>query len=120
MAARHCVEWNYGEYEGRQTSEILAERPDWQLFRDLRHRSEASKLTGTPGALPAGGQHSQKMPGRSFILNTTSLSALSDDHRLSQTAVLLWNDVHDGRASNGQGRSDGREHDALTINEMTG
>src|SRR5437867_3155928 len=28
------VEWNYGEYEGRRTPEILAERPDWQLFRD--------------------------------------------------------------------------------------
>jgi broad specificity phosphatase PhoE len=26
------VEWNYGEYEGRRTVEILAERPDWQLF----------------------------------------------------------------------------------------
>src|SRR2546423_4949572 len=28
------VEWNYGEYEGRRTAEIRAERPDWQLFRD--------------------------------------------------------------------------------------
>jgi len=28
------VEWNYGEYEGRRTPEILVERPDWQLFRD--------------------------------------------------------------------------------------
>jgi len=28
------VEWNYGEYEGRLTSDILKERPDWQLFRD--------------------------------------------------------------------------------------
>ena len=28
------VEWNYGEYEGRRTVEIRAERPDWQLFRD--------------------------------------------------------------------------------------
>src|SRR6202047_2906241 len=31
---RDLVEWDYGEYEGRQTSEVLAERPDWQLFRD--------------------------------------------------------------------------------------
>src|SRR6202043_3160248 len=31
---RDLVEWDYGEYEGRQTAEILAERPDWQLFRD--------------------------------------------------------------------------------------
>src|SRR5215475_14911366 len=31
---RDLHEWNYGEYEGRRTAEILAERPDWQLFRD--------------------------------------------------------------------------------------
>ena len=28
------LEWDYGRYEGRRTAEILAERPDWQLFRD--------------------------------------------------------------------------------------
>jgi probable phosphoglycerate mutase len=28
------VEWDYGEYEGRRTAEIRAERPDWELFRD--------------------------------------------------------------------------------------
>src|SRR5262245_32088651 len=28
------VEWDYGEYEGRRTVEIHAERPNWQLFRD--------------------------------------------------------------------------------------
>src|SRR6188768_1227814 len=28
------VEWNYGEYEGRTSAEILAKRPGWQLFRD--------------------------------------------------------------------------------------
>jgi len=28
------VEWDYGQYEGRRTAEIHAERPDWQLFRD--------------------------------------------------------------------------------------
>jgi len=28
------VEWNYGDYEGRTSQEIKAERPDWQLFRD--------------------------------------------------------------------------------------
>lgn len=31
---RDLLEWNYGEYEGRRTAEILAERPDWQLFLD--------------------------------------------------------------------------------------
>src|SRR5476649_315718 len=28
------VEWNYGDYEGRRTLEIRAERPGWQIFRD--------------------------------------------------------------------------------------
>jgi broad specificity phosphatase PhoE len=28
------VEWDYGVYEGRRLEEILAERPDWNLFRD--------------------------------------------------------------------------------------
>lgn len=28
------VEWDYGQYEGRLTTDIHAERPDWQLFRD--------------------------------------------------------------------------------------
>src|SRR4026208_2316987 len=27
------VEWNYGEYEGRRTAEIRAERPAWELVR---------------------------------------------------------------------------------------
>ena len=31
---RDLFEWNYGEYEGRRTADILAERPGWQLFRD--------------------------------------------------------------------------------------
>jgi broad specificity phosphatase PhoE len=31
---RDLLEWDYGEYEGRRTAEIHAERPDWQLFRD--------------------------------------------------------------------------------------
>src|SRR3974390_2214289 len=26
------VEWDYGEYEGRTSAEILKDRPDWQLF----------------------------------------------------------------------------------------
>ena len=28
------VEWNYGDYEGRTSAEVHAQRPDWQLFRD--------------------------------------------------------------------------------------
>jgi broad specificity phosphatase PhoE len=28
------LEWDYGRYEGKLTSEILQERPGWELFRD--------------------------------------------------------------------------------------
>ena len=28
------MEWDYGEYEGRRTAEIRAERPGWDLFTD--------------------------------------------------------------------------------------
>ncbi len=31
---RNLLEWNYGQYEGRRTVEIHAERPEWELFRD--------------------------------------------------------------------------------------
>src|SRR5262245_11183163 len=31
---RDLVEWDYGQYEGKRSAEILAELPNWQLFRD--------------------------------------------------------------------------------------
>ena len=30
----NLLEWDYGEYEGRTTSDIRKDRPDWFLFRD--------------------------------------------------------------------------------------
>src|SRR5437870_5823334 len=41
------VEWNYGEYEGRRSAEILAERPNWQLFRDGCPGGETPDQVGT-------------------------------------------------------------------------
>jgi probable phosphoglycerate mutase len=34
QANSDLLEWNYVEYEGRLSSEIHAERPEWKLFRD--------------------------------------------------------------------------------------
>jgi broad specificity phosphatase PhoE len=31
---RDLLEWDYGDYEGLRTADILKERPEWQLFRD--------------------------------------------------------------------------------------
>jgi len=31
---RALVEWDYGEYEGRTSADVRAERPDWSLWRD--------------------------------------------------------------------------------------
>jgi probable phosphoglycerate mutase len=28
------IEWNYGDYEGKKRAEILAQRPEWLIFRD--------------------------------------------------------------------------------------
>jgi broad specificity phosphatase PhoE len=60
-------EFDYGEYEGLTSSQIRAERPGWDLFRDgcpggetveaaaARARPLLDQLTGGPGSAPAGG-----------------------------------------------------------------
>ena len=40
------VEWNYGEYEGLRSDEILAKRPDWELFRDGCPDGESPEQVG--------------------------------------------------------------------------
>ena len=41
------LEWDYGDYEGRRTAEIHAERPDWRLFRDGCPGGESPEQIGT-------------------------------------------------------------------------
>jgi broad specificity phosphatase PhoE len=123
---RDLVEWDYGEYEGRVTADILAERPDWQLFRDgcpdgesprqvaIRADRVVSHVRAVAGnALLFSSGHFlrilatrwlgiEPINGRSLILNTGSLSALSYENSLSQPAIQLWNDFHHVSTSNGQ------------------
>ena len=40
------VEWDYGEYEGRRTDDIVAARPGWNLFRDGCPRGETADDVG--------------------------------------------------------------------------
>ena len=113
------VEWNYGEYEGRRTADILKERPDWQLFRDgcpggespeqvgTRADRVASRVRGIRGdVLVFSSGHFIRVlaarwlgleagaAGRHFLLSTASLSALGYEHNLSQPVIRLWNDDH--------------------------
>jgi probable phosphoglycerate mutase len=120
---RDLLEWDYGEYEGRLTVDILAERPDWQLFRDgcpggespeqvaaradrvvQRVRSIAGDvLLFSSGhflrVLAARWIGAQPIVGRGFMLSTASLSSLSYEHADSP-AIRLWNDATHAMTSN--------------------
>jgi broad specificity phosphatase PhoE len=111
-------EWNYGDYEGRRTAEIHAERPDWQLFRDgcpggeslsqvgIRADRVVGRVRGVPGhvllfssghflrVLAARWLGLDPEAGRYFLLSTASLSALSYEHSLAEPAIRLWDDTH--------------------------
>ncbi len=111
------LEWNYGEYEGRTSAQIRAERPDWQLFRDGAPGGETPEQVGQradrvvrrvrsiPGdvllfssghflrVLAARWLGLEASGGKYFLLNTASLSALSYEHSQAQPAVRLWNET---------------------------
>jgi broad specificity phosphatase PhoE len=114
---RDLLEWNYGQYEGRRTAEIRAERPDWQLFRDgcpggespdqvgARADQVVSRVRATQGdvllfssghflrVLAARWLRLEPSAGRYLLLSTASLSALGYEHNLCQPVVRLWNDT---------------------------
>jgi len=111
------VEWNYGQYEGRRTEEIHAERPDWQLFRDGCPGGETpdevggradrvvSRVRAVRGdvllfssghflrVLAARWLGVEAGAGRFFLVSTASLSALGYEHDLSQPVIRLWDDT---------------------------
>ena len=113
------VEWNYGQYEGLTSAQILAQRPDWQLFRDgcpggespaqISERSDrvVKRIRAVSGdVLIFSSGHFIRVltarwlgigpgtAGKYFLLNPASLSALSYEHNLSQPVIRLWNDDH--------------------------
>ena len=114
---RELVEWNYGKYEGFRTVEIHAERPDWQLFRDgcpggespdqigARADHVLSRLRAIKGdvlifssghflrVLAARWLGLETATGRSFALNTASISELGYENTLSHPVIHLWNDT---------------------------
>ena len=111
------VEWNYGDYEGRRTSEIHLERPDWLLFRDgcpdgesptqVGQRADRviQKVRAVQGnVLLFSSGHFLRVfvarwlglapeAGKYFLLSTASVSVLGYEHDLSEPSIRLWNDV---------------------------
>jgi probable phosphoglycerate mutase len=114
---RDLLEWDYGQYEGRRSDEIHAERPGWQLFRDgcpggempddvaaradrVVHRIrtlQGNVLLFSSGhflrMLAARWLGLQPAAGRYFLLSTASLSALGYEHALSEPVIRLWDDT---------------------------
>jgi probable phosphoglycerate mutase len=113
----NLVEWNYGQYEGRRTFEILAERPNWQLFRDgcpggetpdqvgARADAMVSRVRAVGGdVLLFSSAHFLRVlaarwlglpasEGRCFMLSTASLSALGYEHNASNPVIRLWDET---------------------------
>ena len=111
------VEWNYGDYEGKTTPEILAQRPGWELFRDGCPGGETPQQVSAradqviqrlravnDSVLVFSSGHfirvlaarwvdsATEVPGRHFLLSTASLSAVGYEHNLSRPVIRLWND----------------------------
>jgi probable phosphoglycerate mutase len=113
----NLLEWNYGDYEGRTTKEILGERPGWLLFRDgcpngekpvdvgaradrviarLRATDDRSILFSSGHILRVLAARWLGLPpseGRLLMLSTASISVLGYEHDKSEPAVQLWNEV---------------------------
>lgn len=108
------MEWDYGEYDGRTTAEIRAERPNWSLWRDAVVGGETAADVGRRAdrvieelrgagvdALVFGHGHQLRVlgarwlgldpaDGRLFYLSTGTISILGYER---ETAVLRrWNE----------------------------
>ena len=115
---KDLVEWNYGQYEGRRTAEIRAERPDWELFRDgcpggesphdVSERADriVRRIRAVPGnVLMFTSGHFLRVVAvrwlglevtvncKFFMLSTASLSALGYEHDVSRPVIRLWNET---------------------------
>jgi probable phosphoglycerate mutase len=115
---KDLVEWNYGQYEGRRTAEIRAERPDWELFRDgcpggesphevaVRADRIVKRVREVPGnvLIFTSGHFMRVLATRwlglepsvnckFFMLSTASLSALGYEHDVTRPVIRLWNET---------------------------
>jgi probable phosphoglycerate mutase len=115
------AEWDYGKYEGKTTTEIRRQRPDWELFRDGCPGGEslvqvAQRIEGVILRVRAAGGNALLFSsghalrvliarwlgldatcGRMFFLATASLSIVGYDHHLADPVVRLLNEARPGR-----------------------
>jgi probable phosphoglycerate mutase len=111
------VEWDYGEYEGLRTSEILAARPGWKIFRDGCPGGEAPedvlaralrvverlRMVKQTAAVFSSGHFLRVLgacwlgfdarAGGLWVLDTASLSALGYEHAGDEPVMRFWNDT---------------------------
>jgi broad specificity phosphatase PhoE len=113
------LEWNYGDYEGRTTQEILASRRGWLIFRDGCPNGEQAADVGKrvdrvvarlravddDRAIVFSSAHVLRVltarwlglppsEGRLFVLSTASVSVLGYEHdSKDEPAVTLWNEI---------------------------
>lgn len=111
------LEWNYGDYEGRRTADIQAERPGWSLFRDGCPGGEAAADVGARAdraiariravagnVLVFSSAHILRVfaarwlalppaGGKYFVLSTASLSGVGYEHDTTEPVIRFWNDT---------------------------
>jgi probable phosphoglycerate mutase len=116
------LEWDYGRWEGKLTSEILKNQPDWELFRDGCPGGESpqdvaaradhfiAQVHGMVGdVLAFSSGHIIRMiaarwhgmspaAGRVFFCRPASMGVLGFEHdRRDQPVIRLWNYVSEPR-----------------------
>lgn len=112
------VEWNYGDYEGRKTEDILKEDPSWSIFTkgapggesiaDIQKRAHRvlKKVQAISGdvALFSSGHFLRVFTacylgmtaaeGRYFLLSTASVSILGyEKDNKDSPVIVLWNSI---------------------------
>jgi broad specificity phosphatase PhoE len=114
IAEPDLAEWDYGDYEGMRSGEILKARPGWNLFRDgcpngespLQVSERADRLLGRLRALDGNVAlfshgHFGRVLGTRWVglpvadagrlqLDTASLSILGQEH--GHPVIKLWNE----------------------------
>jgi probable phosphoglycerate mutase len=116
-----AAEWNYGDYEGRRSSEIRVERPSWNIFSDGCPNGETPaeigaradrliarilKMSGNV-ALFSHGQFGMVLAARwiglevtearHFRIEPASVSILTYDRDHPETPIFeLWNAASEG------------------------